>query len=192
MNRMPPPIAEVRPTDAADADAVRTDVEREVERLFRDFADSVYRYARLRLGPEEAHDVVAEVFVVAWRRLADVGENEHAWLLGVARRVVANRVRAARRREALTKRSWSQPVRQAPDPAGEVAEHDVVIRALARLRPADREVIELLASAELSMRELGTALDCRPGTAAVRAHRAKARFREALSAEDETWQEDRR
>ncbi|WP_236567912.1 MULTISPECIES: RNA polymerase sigma factor [unclassified Nocardiopsis] len=36
--------------------------------LFEEHYDSVYRYARRRVGPDHADDVASEAFVVAWRR----------------------------------------------------------------------------------------------------------------------------
>jgi RNA polymerase sigma-70 factor (ECF subfamily) len=61
------------------------------ERLFREHGDAVYRYA-VRRDPGAAEDVVAEAFLVAWRRLDDVPRGaELPWLLGVARRPSARR-----------------------------------------------------------------------------------------------------
>ncbi len=53
--------------------------------------------------PADAADVVAEVFLVAWRRLDDVppGDRARLWLYGVARGVLANQRRAAARRSRL-------------------------------------------------------------------------------------------
>lgn len=55
-------------------------------------------YARLRVGADAAEDVVAETFAVAWRRWDQVPVDEpRAWLLAVARRVIANHHRTGRR-----------------------------------------------------------------------------------------------
>ncbi len=51
---------------------------------------------------EDAADVAAETFAVAWRRWDDVPPDDvRPWLLGVARRVLANQQRSHRRRERL-------------------------------------------------------------------------------------------
>ena len=50
-------------------------------------------YAVRRVAdPADAADVVAETYLVAWRRLDDVpaGACARPWLFGVARRVLAN------------------------------------------------------------------------------------------------------
>jgi DNA-directed RNA polymerase specialized sigma24 family protein len=74
------------------------------ERLFEEHFRTVSGYALRRAGAGEADDVVAETFLIAWRRLEDVPAEAKPWLLGVARRVLANRHRGAARRAALTER----------------------------------------------------------------------------------------
>ena len=64
------------------------------ERLYRANYDRVLAYGLRRTDPERARDATAETFVVAWRRLADVPPDPLPWLLGVARRVLANERRA--------------------------------------------------------------------------------------------------
>lgn len=45
-----------------------------------------------------------DVFVAAWRRLEQAPQDELAWLLGIARGVIANRRRAESRQSALHER----------------------------------------------------------------------------------------
>ena len=148
------------------------------EALFVAHASAVYRYARSRLPAAEAEDVVAEVFAVAWRK-GELPDNPRAWLLGVARRVMANQVRAQQRRIALVERVRAHPVPAGQDGARLVGELDELRRALTLLRPADREVIALLAAAELSTPEVAQVLGCTTATAATRVHRARRRLRAA-------------
>ena len=60
-------------------------------------------YCSRRLGVQEANDAAAEVFLVAWRKIDQVpiGADARMWLYGVARNVVRNASRSARRRERL-------------------------------------------------------------------------------------------
>ncbi|WHP17872.1 RNA polymerase sigma factor [Cellulomonas sp. ES6] len=77
-------------------------------------------YALRRVSdPADAADVVAETFLVAWRRLDDVpaGEAARPWLFGVARRVLANHYRGERRRDALADRLRDQLTEVVPQPA---------------------------------------------------------------------------
>jgi RNA polymerase sigma-70 factor (ECF subfamily) len=67
------------------------------EELYRTHAGAVLAFAHRRAAEDVAEDVLSEVFLVAWRRLEDVPEQPLPWLLGVARRVLANRRRAESR-----------------------------------------------------------------------------------------------
>ena len=60
------------------------------DRLWADHAAAVVRYARRHVLPDDVEDVLAETFVVAWRRLDEIPEFGLPWLLGVARGVSAN------------------------------------------------------------------------------------------------------
>ncbi|MDR3107129.1 MAG: sigma-70 family RNA polymerase sigma factor, partial [Bifidobacteriaceae bacterium] len=158
-----------------------------VERLFAEHADTVYRYCRLRLEVVDAHDAVSEVFVVALRRANDIPDTPIAWLLGVARRVVANQLRGKARAGALTRKLGAHlglTLGQATsDVAESVIASDSAYRALARLRPTDREVLLLALAAPLSQVELGLALGCSAKAAGVRLSRARARLDQAMADE---------
>jgi len=65
----------------------------EFEQLYRQHAGAVLAYARRRTMQAVADDVVADVFLIAWRRVDDVPAERLPWLLGVARRVLANQRR---------------------------------------------------------------------------------------------------
>ncbi|MBL0885188.1 RNA polymerase sigma factor [Myceligenerans indicum] len=150
----------------------------DTEELFAAHAHGVYRYARARLPVAEAEDVVAEVFAIAWRK-GELPDNPRAWLLSVARRVMANQLRAQHRRTALAERARTHPSPPGHDDTRLVGELDELRRALDLLRPADREVIALLAAAELSTAEVARVLGCSTATAATRVHRARRRLRAA-------------
>ena len=119
--------------------------------------------------------MVAETFLVAWRRLDEVPEEAKPWLLGVARRVLANQRRAAGRRHALTER-----VAGVPSNEQEPSRRPAVLEALARLSETDREIVLLVAWDGLSIQEAATALRCTRTAAKVRLHRARRRFRAEL------------
>ena len=65
---------------------------------------AIAAYARRRLDAHDADDLVAETFLVAWRRLDEIAEDELPWLIGVARNVRLNAHRAARRQTAVSAR----------------------------------------------------------------------------------------
>ena len=147
--------------------------EQRFDRIWQDHAPAVVRYARRHVLPDEVEDVVAETFVVAWRRLDAVPSFGLPWLLGVARHVSANVRRSRRRREALSGRLaglGEEPVWP------EVDAGDAVTAALHGLSDADRELLTLIAWDGLSHEEAAEALGCSRGALKVRLHRARARF----------------
>lgn len=148
--------------------------EQRFEQLWTDHAPAVVRYARRHVLPDDVEDVVAETFVVAWRRLDEVPAFGLPWLLGVARGVSANARRARRRRDALTERIGAQPVEDPAWPVG--GPDDEVTAALHRLSDADRELLTLLAWDGLSHEEAAEALGCSRGALKVRLHRTRRRF----------------
>ncbi len=156
-----------------------------LSRLYADHAAAVRAYALRRTDPTTADDVCAEVWSTAWRRIDDVPRDALPWLFGVARRVLANERRGLRRRGALRDRLASAlSAGHAPPP--DIPSDRRLARALARLRPADREVLLLVAWEELSPERAATALGVQPGAFAVRLHRARRRLALALHDQDET------
>ena len=142
----------------------------------------VLAYALRRAdGPADAADVVAETFLVAWRRLDHLpaGRLELPWLYAVARRVLANQVRGRRRRHALAERLRSElatqyvPVPPEPDSSA-------LADAFARLGENDRELLRLLAWEGLDNAQLAAATGLSPGALRVRLHRARARLAAAM------------
>lgn len=152
--------------------------EERFDQLWRDHAPAVVRYARRHVLPDDVEDVVAETFVVAWRRLDEVPPFGLPWLLGVARHVSANARRAHRRRDALTTRASTEPTfGPGHDPGWPVTDaDDTVTSALHQLSDADRELLTLLAWDGLSHEEAAETLGCSQGALKVRLHRARRRF----------------
>jgi RNA polymerase sigma-70 factor, ECF subfamily len=148
-------------------------------RLYETGRNRVVSYAMRRThNSEEAADVVAETFAVAWRRLEAIprGERELPWLFTVARKVIANRVRrnsthATVVRKVAHELSTSSPAMEELD-----AERLAAIGALDQLSDEDREILMLVAWDGLTSRELGWVLSCSPTAARIRLHRARARL----------------
>lgn len=125
-------------------------------------------------------DVVAEVFVVCWRRFEELPPDPLPWLLGVARRVLSTQRRGERRRVALRER-LAEGVR---DPLVAVPIEDGSLRgALERLSDPDRELLLLIAWDGLSPAQAAAVLQIKPATARVRLLRARRRLTQALRAE---------
>jgi RNA polymerase sigma-70 factor, ECF subfamily len=153
------------------------------EGLYAAHAGPVLGFARRRLGGGEAEDLVADVFLVAWRRLDEVPDDPLPWLLGVARRVLANRQRGQQRAAALVGRLLTEELaRRGPEVGTELDQG--VLRALGSLSEADQELLLLVAWEGLDRERLASALGVGSGALAVRLYRARRRFARALEAED--------
>lgn len=144
---------------------------------------AVLAYARRRTDASSAEDAAAEVFTVAWRRVAEMPEQPLAWLLGVARHVLANQSRGERRRISLEHRLAAEVPAFAEAPS--LAELDPALAAALRRLPADdRELLCLLAWERLSREEAATVLGCRPAALRLRIHRARRRLEQELGPDD--------
>lgn len=137
---------------------------------------------------EDAADVVAETFAVAWRRLDAVPAGDQAvlWLYGVARNVLANHRRGVARRRGLVLALAAEITEQhAPGPA-ESAGDDAVGRAFRGLPDDDRELLALVAWEGLDHGEIATVLGCSRNAVRIRLHRARKRLSRALDAAGST------
>ncbi len=148
------------------------------EALYVGHAGAVKAYAVRRGAGSRADDVVAEVFLTAWRRLQDVPVQPRAWLLGVARRVMANDRRGLVRGEALRARLEHERTPREHTTLEPTDER--VLGALQRLKDDDREALTLVAWDGLSHRDASRVLGIRETTFTVRLHRARRRFIRAL------------
>lgn len=148
--------------------------------IYREHAGAVRRYVRRRCDADSTDDVVADVFVVAWRRLGEVPDDPLPWLLGVARRVLANRYREDARGSALDRRMRSEQVHAQPLAEADRPEPGAVWRALSVLSERDREVLLLVAWEGLSSARAARVLGVSANTFAVRLYRARRRFAREL------------
>jgi RNA polymerase sigma factor (sigma-70 family) len=132
----------------------------------------------------DAEDAVAEVFLVAWRKIDVIpqGAAARAWLYATARRVTANTRRSLHRRDALADRISQDGLVDGLQPDTVSAEEAVVHEALAMLSESDREVLLLVEWEGLRPAELAEVLECQEVTARGRLHRARLRFRDAFDA----------
>lgn len=153
------------------------------ESLYETHYAAVAAYCRRRVAGDAVDDVMADVFVAAWRRVEEISEGlELPWLYGAARNVVANQQRSFGRRSRLAIRASSQRSVSAPEPAAAVLAGDpMVLSALAALSSSDQEVLRLRAWEELSSAEMAVVLEISAAAVDMRLSRAKRRFERALN-----------
>jgi RNA polymerase sigma-70 factor (ECF subfamily) len=162
----------------------------ENENRFRDLFDrhhhAVMAYFMRRIPDEvDALDATEDVFLVAWRKLEQVPEDDATlpWLYGVARRVLANHLRGRARFARLRRKLAAEPVYPARDPATEAIlsiEGEQMLRALATLPEKDREVLLLTYWEQLPHEDIGRILGCPTEAVHVRRYRAVKRLGNVL------------
>jgi RNA polymerase sigma factor (sigma-70 family) len=158
---------------------------RRFEALFREHYRAVLGYALRRTNPAAADDVVAETFLILWRRLDDVPDDARPWLFGVARRCLANSQRGNARRVALTDRvGEATPEHSGRDPGEVAGDRESLREAFAALSENDREALRLVAWEDLDIRAAARAAGCSRAAFAVRLHRARRRLGARLAAQE--------
>ncbi|MFB7419404.1 RNA polymerase sigma factor [Streptomyces sp. NPDC056210] len=151
--------------------------------LYRTHHPAVDAYVRRRLSAtEDSDDVVAEVFLTAWRRLDELPRDAALpWLYATARKILANTRRAEQRRQALAETAARERQSISSDPAEDVVGMQAVAMAFDALSESDREVLRLALWEELSARQAAAVIGCTSATFHVRLHRARKRLREHLN-----------
>ncbi|MGN9907572.1 RNA polymerase sigma factor [Phytohabitans sp. LJ34] len=161
--------------------------------LYDRYAAQLYRYAYQRVGPQHAEDVVADTFVAAFQARHSYDQDRveaRPWLFGILTRKMARHHRSEKARLGAHARAAPEATPDFADrvaarvAAGAVAAE--LAAALAGLPRRNRDVLLLIAWADLSYEEAAAALDIPVGTVRSRLHRAKKRVRAALSGADPT------
>lgn len=160
--------------------------------VFHRHFEEIHRYVARRLGPDTADDIAAETFLAAFRRRDRYDPAKGAvrpWLYGIATNLVGLHRRAERRRYRALARTPADPAahghedRVASSVSAGAARPELA-RALARLSPGERDVLLLIALADLTYDEVAAALDLKNGTVASRLNRARRKLRESLGGAD--------
>ena len=155
--------------------------------IFDRHAEGIYRYAARRLSQQAAADVMSEVFLAAFRnrRRYDTGRGDaRPWLYGIAINVISQYQRAQRRYAQML-----ATVRHVPATDGAADEvldrvtaaqlRPRIMQVLAGLSDRDRELVLLVAWAELSYEQAAQALGVPLGTVRSRLHRIRVKLRRA-------------
>ncbi len=147
--------------------------------LYERYYRKVLLYCRRRTAPDAVDDVVATTFLTAWRKINEVppGSDALPWLYAVAYRAVGHHYRSNRRHHKLESKLSTLGITHSAD-TGEIIlmdnESRQVVSALAKLRPADQELLRLLVWEELPISDIATVLGINEAAARKRATRAKS------------------
>jgi len=160
--------------------------------LFRRHAAGIGRYAARRLGPGLAEDIVAETFLAAFRhrdRYDVTRQDARPWLYGIAGNLIRRQYRDEARQLRALARTGIDPVAESFTDRADArlaadATSRAVAAAIASLDPGQRDVVLLIAWAELTYDQVAEALGVPDGTVRSRMSRARARLRTALAGVD--------
>jgi RNA polymerase sigma-70 factor (ECF subfamily) len=154
--------------------------------LYQQHLDRIFNYVRYRLGPEEAEDVTADIFVRAWarRREYDPGKGTPGtWLWAIARNMVIDRLR--RRRPLQVELSADLASRHDPQVEAEKEEEWRQLRSvLVQLPWVDQEIIALRFGAGHTNRTIATWTGLSETNVAQRLRRALRKMRTLLQEDD--------
>lgn len=144
--------------------------------------------ARLILrDPDLAQDAVQETLIRAWRSLPglrDPAAFDH-WLHSLVAHACLDLVRKRRRRVAEIELT-PQQLTAVLDNTSQVADRDLLDRALARLEPEERAVVVLHFYLDLPLPRVAAMLGIPGGTAKSRLHRSLGILRSSLSIDEVT------
>ena len=166
--------------------------------LYDRHAAPIHRFAGRRLGDQLADDIVAETFLAAFRRRKryDLSRTDaRPWLYGIAANVMGKHRRAEVRMLRAFARTGIDPLAgvladgyadRVDSQVSAAAVQPDLAAALADLPAGDRDVLLLIAWADLSYEETAAALRIPVGTVRSRLNRARRKVREAFGGQDPT------
>ncbi|MFI2754369.1 RNA polymerase sigma factor [Cellulomonas sp. P22] len=151
--------------------------------MYAELYPVVLGYLTRRTDWHVAEDVASQALTVAWHRADAVPTDpdaRRAWLIVVARNLLANSQRSRLRAARLDLRIRAALAAGVPtvelDPADVVADRLLASAAMRRLSPRDQEVLQLVAWEGLDIAGLASVLGCSPTAASTRLHRARHRI----------------
>ena len=156
--------------------------------LYDRHAAPIYRYVSRRLGDAMADDVVADTFLAAFRRRQgyDLRRSDaRPWLYGIAANIIGKHRRAEVRMLRAFARTGADPAvdghaDRIDNRVSAAAVQRDLAAALAGLSAGDRDVLLLIAWADLSYEQAAAALGIPLGPVRSRLHRAREKIRAAL------------
>lgn len=155
------------------------------EHTFRSLYESAYpdllRFVQRRAHPDHAEDVVADAFLVVWRRLDELPrphDDARAWVFGITRNILLNKQRSEQRRGALGVRlaeATTVPCTDA-DAEGVVSRVDLG-KAWRLISEVHQEALALAVFEELRAPQAATVLGISPVAFRLRLSRARRALR---------------
>ncbi len=164
--------------------------DRRLRTLIAEHGPALFAFALRATGDRQlAEDVVQETLFRAWLHPdAFSAENSapRGWLMTVARRLLWGHWRSQRRRRAVEDRAGAEAARAQPDHFQQVAERDLMARAVARLSPDHRAVLDATVWRQLPVADAAAELGIPVGTVKSRTYYALRSLRTILDEMDDS------
>ncbi len=146
--------------------------------IYETFFRRLYGYCLRRATADRVDDVVAETFLIAWRRIDDVPTGDEAlpWLYAVAFKVLGNQWRSQTRQRKLEDKLSAvgiTPVSSTEDFIIKGQESGQVLQAVSRLKRTDQEILKLAMWEEVSHADITLILGVSPGAVKQRLYEAR-------------------
>jgi RNA polymerase sigma-70 factor (ECF subfamily) len=149
--------------------------------LYEAVYPDLLRFVQRRARPDHAEDVVADAFLVVWRRLEELPrghDDARAWIFGITRNILLNSHRGEQRRRALGVRLADAPTFPSADAASEgVASRVDLSKAWCRLSEIHQEALALAVFEELNAPQAAAVLGISPVAFRLRLSRARRALR---------------
>ncbi len=164
--------------------------DRRLRALIAEHGPALFAFALRATGDRQlAEDVVQETLFRAWLHPDALSAEDSAprgWLLTVARRLLWGHWRSQRRRLAVEDRAGAEAARVQPDHFQQVAERDLMARAVARLSPDHRAVLDATVWRQLPVADAAAELGIPVGTVKSRTYYALRSLRTILDEMDDS------
>jgi RNA polymerase sigma-70 factor (ECF subfamily) len=154
--------------------------------LLNRFGPRTLRYLKGLLEPEAAQDAHQEVWLTVYRRISDLSNpgGFRTWLFRITRHRAIDFLRREQRESELLEvvaREAPEFSRGMAEPTVSTLDDPALKTAMARLSPAQRDVLQLRFWETMSYQEIALILGCPLGTVRSRIHHAKRVLRHALA-----------
>ena len=153
--------------------------------LFNRFGPRTFRHLEGLVGLDAAQDVQQEVWLTVYRRISELSNPGafRTWLFRITRHRAIDCLRKEQRESELLETA-AREARTTAEESDEAASSGALDpgfkAAMARLSPAQRDVIQLRFWEKMSYQEIALILGCPLGTVRSRIHHAKRVLRQAL------------
>ena len=155
--------------------------------LYRSMYTELRTYLLRRVDVDLVDDVIAETFLVVWRRWPDLPADRsgrRGWIYGILRNKIMQATDSLNRQLRLTRRASSLLDSEATLDPDDLEALQEAHRLLALLPPGERDALSLMVIAGLTSAETATALGCSVSSVTTRVARARKRLLTILTEHD--------